>query len=109
MRRRLGEALGLPAGDIPVVLGRIGNATERHELDMRSMNTALWQATWGYYLTNMVGMEGTGLTPDGHCLGARPFRDARAQRRAVCGHSLRQAAVRRAAGDLAGPVAASRR
>ena len=28
------------------------------------MNTALWQATWGYFLTNMIGMEGTGLTPE---------------------------------------------
>ena len=28
---------------------------------MRSMNTALWQVGWGYYLTNMVGAE-TGLS-----------------------------------------------
>ena len=28
------------------------------------MNTALWQATWGYFLTNMIGMDGTGLTPE---------------------------------------------
>jgi hypothetical protein len=30
------------------------------KVDQRSMNTALWQATWGYFLTNMIGMEGTG-------------------------------------------------
>ena len=24
------------------------------------MNTALWPATWGYYLTNMIGFDGTG-------------------------------------------------
>ncbi len=62
--RRLGEALGFPASEIPVVLGSVGNAAESHERDLRSMNTALWQATWGYYLTNMVGMEGTGVTPE---------------------------------------------
>ena len=28
------------------------------------MNTALWPATWGYFLSNMIGMEGTGLTPE---------------------------------------------
>jgi hypothetical protein len=29
---------------------------------MRSMNAALWQVGWGYYLSNMVGFDGTGLT-----------------------------------------------
>jgi len=62
--QRLGSALGLPSDRIASVLGSIGEATQRHELDMRSMNTALWQATWGYFLTNMVGMHGTGLTPE---------------------------------------------
>ena len=62
--RRLGEALGLPPDDIPVVLGTVGNGSDSHERDLRSMNTALWQATWGYFLTNMVGFDATGLTPD---------------------------------------------
>ena len=26
------------------------------------MSTALWPVTWGYYLTNMIGFDGTGLT-----------------------------------------------
>ncbi len=62
--QRLGTALGLPSGRIAAVLGNLGEAAQRYELDMRSMNTALWQATWGYYLTNMVGFDDTGLTVD---------------------------------------------
>jgi hypothetical protein len=59
---RLGTALGLREQDRVPALGRIDNATLQHDLDARHMNTALWQATWGYYLTNMVGFAGTGLT-----------------------------------------------
>ncbi|HEX2309925.1 MAG TPA: hypothetical protein VHH91_04350, partial [Vicinamibacterales bacterium] len=62
--RRLGAALGLPGGEIPHVLGRVGNAPDSHDRDLRAMNTALWQATWGYYLTNLIGFEGTPLTPE---------------------------------------------
>ena len=60
----LGTALGLPGADIAPVLANVSGGGDRHEVDSRSMNTALWQATWGYFLTNMIGMEGTGLTPD---------------------------------------------
>jgi hypothetical protein len=60
----VGAALGLPVNAIPAVLGHIGQAGERHALDMRCMNVALWQIGWGYYLTNMVGFDGTGLTPE---------------------------------------------
>lgn len=58
----LGNALGVPANRIAVTLGTIGLATADADLDMRSMNTALWQVGWGYYLSNMIGPE-TGLTP----------------------------------------------
>ncbi|MEP6493008.1 MAG: hypothetical protein ABJF01_10050 [bacterium] len=58
-----GVALGVPAGRIAGTLGTIGEATTDSALDMRSMNTALWQVGWGYYLSNMMGPE-TGLTPD---------------------------------------------
>ncbi len=57
----VGNALGLPAARIPATLGRIGQASQNHDLDLRSMNTALWQIGWGYFLGNMVGAE-TGLT-----------------------------------------------
>ena len=59
---RVGTALGISSPSIVPVLGRIGQAAEHHELDMRSMNAALWQVGWGYYLSNMVGFDGTGLT-----------------------------------------------
>jgi hypothetical protein len=62
--QRLGTALGLPGADIAPVLASLAGGSDRHEVDQRSMNTALWQATWGYFLTNMIGMEGTGLTPE---------------------------------------------
>ena len=65
------------------MLGHIGQAAEHHELDMRSMNTALWQASWGYYLSNMIGFDGTGLTTPILGVGARSFRQSRAQRRTV--------------------------
>ena len=31
-------------------------------VDAQQMATALWPATWGYYLANLIGLEGTGLT-----------------------------------------------
>ena len=62
--QRLGTALGLPGADIAPVLASVAGGSDRHEVDQRSMSTALWQATWGYFLTNMIGMEGTGLTPE---------------------------------------------
>jgi hypothetical protein len=61
--RRVGTALGLDPNAIAPVLGRVGQASDQHETDMRSMNAALWQVGWGYFLSNMVGFEGTGLTP----------------------------------------------
>ncbi|CAG1012344.1 hypothetical protein BURK2_04497 [Burkholderiales bacterium] len=70
----VGTALGLPSARIAPTLGRIGQAGQDHELDMRSMNTALWQVGWGYFLSNMVGAE-TGLSTAsldwarGHFLG----------------------------------------
>ncbi len=62
--QRLGAALGLPGSDIAPVLASASGGADSHDSDLRSMNTALWQATWGYFLTNMIGMEGTGLTPE---------------------------------------------
>jgi len=38
---------------------------ETHDGLQRSMNAALWQASWGYYLANMIGADGTGLTVEG--------------------------------------------
>src|SRR5581483_4334767 len=52
-----GIALGVPTSRIASTLGRIGDSDDNHDLDQKSMNTALWQVGWGYYLTNMMGAE----------------------------------------------------
>lgn len=62
--QRLGTALGLPKEHIPLVLGSTLHASASHERDSASMNTALWSVSWGYFLSNMIGMDGTGLTPE---------------------------------------------
>ncbi|MEP6732762.1 MAG: hypothetical protein ABJE10_19110 [bacterium] len=50
-------------GISPSRLTYIARSAEHHEPDTQSMNTALWPATWGYFLTNMLGPETAGLTP----------------------------------------------
>jgi hypothetical protein len=62
--QRLGTAFGLPSADIAPVLASVSGGSDKHDADLLSMNTALWQSTWGYFLTNMIGMDGTGLTPE---------------------------------------------
>lgn len=67
---RLGEALGLDAtvnSDDTVTsktLGRLYDAALAEQEDAKQMATALWPATWGYYLLNMIGFDSTGLTLD---------------------------------------------
>ena len=58
---RVGTALGLPFDRIVPTFGHVERGLERDDLDMRSMNTALWQVGWGYFLSNMIGAE-AGLT-----------------------------------------------
>ena len=57
----LTAALGLT--EIESVLGNIPNATAREQLDARQMNTALWQASWGYFLLQMLGVGETSESP----------------------------------------------
>lgn len=57
----LAAAFGLPnAGQ---VFGNLPNATAKEPLDARQMNTALWQATWGYFLLQMLGVGHKGESP----------------------------------------------
>ena len=57
----LTTALGLAnAGQ---VFANLPNATAKEQLDARHMNTALWQATWGYFLLQMLGVGATGESP----------------------------------------------
>ena len=58
---RVGVALGLDPN--APVLGHVAHASDQHETDMHSMNSALWQVGWGNFLSNMIGFDGTGLTP----------------------------------------------
>ena len=47
----------------PQVFANLPNATSKEQLDARQMNTALWQATMGYFLLQMLGVGGTGESP----------------------------------------------
>jgi hypothetical protein len=58
---RVGTALGLPYPRIDATLGRIERSHSPDDLDARNMNTALWSVGWGYFLSNMIGVEG-GMT-----------------------------------------------
>jgi hypothetical protein len=41
---------------------RLAAGLDQDEVAARAMATALWPATWGYFLSQMVGFNGTGLT-----------------------------------------------
>jgi len=62
---KIGAALGLPRARVVRALGYVQRASERHDAAQRCMNAALWPASWGYYLGNMIGFAGSGLTPEG--------------------------------------------
>lgn len=59
---RVGTALGLRFDRISPTFDHIDRGLAHDDLDMRSMNTALWPVSWGYFLSNMIGAE-AGLTP----------------------------------------------
>jgi len=61
---KVGAAFGVARERAARVLGYASRAFEGHDAVQRSMNATLWQASWGYYLSNMIGFDGTGLTPD---------------------------------------------
>ena len=58
----LGRALGFDATLTKATLRPVWDASVSEQVDMQHMAAALWPATWGYYLTNLIGLEGTGLT-----------------------------------------------
>ena len=59
----LTRALGLRP-EAPSRSPTLLNNTAKEQLDARQMNTALWAATWGYYLSNIFGREENNLTED---------------------------------------------
>jgi hypothetical protein len=52
--RRDGQWLAGGLGISPALLQKVPNAAGRDQLEARAMNTALWPATWGYYLEEMM-------------------------------------------------------
>jgi hypothetical protein len=60
----LGRALGFDAASTHGTLRTCKDAWLTEQRDAKQMATALWPATWGYYLLNLIGLEGTGLTLD---------------------------------------------
>ena len=59
---QVGTALGISFPRIEATFGHIDRGLDQDDVDMRSMNTALWQVGWGYYLSNLIGPE-AGITP----------------------------------------------
>ena len=57
----LTSALGL--ANARSVFANLPNAAAKEQLDARQMNTALWQATWGYFLLQMLGVDKPGESP----------------------------------------------
>ncbi|HKU76826.1 MAG TPA: hypothetical protein VJR02_23145 [Pyrinomonadaceae bacterium] len=51
---KLTTALGL--SDFGQSFAPLPHATDKDQLDARHMNTALWSATWGYFLLQMLGV-----------------------------------------------------
>ena len=58
----LARACGFDAGVMHATLRTLYDAWRTDQIDAQQMATALWPATWGYYLANLVGLTGTGLT-----------------------------------------------
>jgi hypothetical protein len=71
--RTLARALGIEAAVDG--LAAAAGAPQSHPTDQRDMNTALWAASWGYYLGNMIGFNGTGLSIEGLAWARRHFID----------------------------------
>ena len=55
----LGTALGLEGQ----AFANLPHAMESEQRDARHMNAVLWQATWGYYLLQMLGTGASGESP----------------------------------------------
>ncbi len=58
----LATALGLWNGD-ENAFASLPHAEAKEQFDARQMNTALWQATWGYFLLQMLGVGQAGESP----------------------------------------------
>lgn len=57
----LTNALGLANADAGFT--QLAHATAKNQIDERNINTALWQATWGYFFLQMLGDPKKGESP----------------------------------------------
>ena len=57
----LASALGLTRTS--EIFANLSHAAEIDQIDAQNMNTALWQATWGYFLLQMLGVGQPGESP----------------------------------------------
>ena len=100
----LAAALGLRDGHA-ATLANLPNANAREQLDARHMNRALWPATWGYFLSQMIGAPLTDDATSWH--GRGDISSIRARCRAAAHAARRQTAVRHPARDVARPLEAA--
>ena len=61
---RVARAFGLSAASALETFGRVGGGGRDDDTPGADMLTALWPATWGYYLAQMIGLGGGGLSPE---------------------------------------------
>ena len=71
----LARALGLDVEALGPTLRTLYDAALREQADAQQMAAALWPATWGYYLLNLIGLDGTGLTLEAIDWARRHFID----------------------------------
>jgi len=71
----LAHALGFDGEALGPTLRTLYDAALREQADAQEMATALWPATWGYYLLNLIGLDGTGLTLESIDWARRHFID----------------------------------
>ena len=90
---RATRALGVAAFD------RLADGADSDETAARAMATALWPATWGYYLAQMIGFDAA-LTPAGRDWAAAHARDHLRPGGPLPDAALRPPALRRPAGHL---------
>ena len=57
------DALTTALGLSQDIFSNLPQATAKEQIDARQMNTALWQATWGYFFLQMLGDHDKGESP----------------------------------------------
>ncbi len=105
----LTTAFGLP--HTAQVFANLPNALAKEQFDARQMRTALWQATLGYFLLQMLGVERTNESPltDDHIAWARNhFIDHRVRERTAPVIAHRQATLWHSSRYLAQRLEANR-